>query len=82
MRTIFRAYSLIFRYLGLMMAIVSACASIAFAIEFTRQGYVIVNGEPNRNVMDMIGIAAMPLAGVLAGLCLFFFVPRMKRDES
>jgi hypothetical protein len=81
MRAILRAYSLIFRYCGLFMAILSGCASVAFAVDVARQGYVLVNGVPNRNVADMIGVAAMPLAGVAAGLALFFFIPRVPKDE-
>jgi hypothetical protein len=53
---------------------------IAFAIGFARDGYVLISGEPSRNLLDMIGIAAAPLAGVFAGLCLFFFVPRVNRN--
>ena len=81
-RTILWAYSLMFRFGGLAMAIGSAFLSAALAIEFAQQGYVLVNGVPNRSVVDMIGIAAMPLAGVIAGLCLFFFVPRVRRSSD
>lgn len=82
MRTLLWAYSLMFRYFGLLMAVLSACVSVGFAISFARDGYVLINGEPNRSLFDMIGIAAAPLAGVLLGLCLFFFVPRVNRNGN
>lgn len=82
MRTALWAYSMIFRYGGLLMAILSVFVSASLAVDFARNGYVLVNGVANHSLVDMIGMAAMPLAGALAGLCLFFFVPRVTRDNG
>lgn len=76
-----RAYSTLFRFGGLALAAMSACVSVVLAIDLLRDGYVLVNGIPDRSVATILGAVAAPLAGVALGLCLFYFVPRVRRDE-
>ena len=78
-RTIFCAYSLWFRYVGLALAIVSGCVSLAIAFDIATHGYVLVNGRPSKEFASISGAVGIPLTGVVLGMALFLFVPKVQR---
>ena len=76
------AYSLWIRYAGLAMAILSGCVSIAMAFDIATHGYVLVNGQPSRDAASIAGAVGIPLIGVVLGLALFYFVPKVARKGA
>jgi hypothetical protein len=78
-QTIFSAYSVWFRYAGLAMAILSGCVSLAIAFDIATHGYVLVNGQPSREPVSIAGAVGIPLIGVVLGMALFYFVPKVPR---
>lgn len=76
-KPILRIYSAIFRYAGLAMAILSAVVAAWIAIGIARDGYILVNGSPSRDFARMATAACAPLLGVVMGLALFLFVPKV-----
>ena len=78
-QTIFWAYSIWFRYAGLAMAILSGCVSIAIGWDIATHGYVLVNGQPSRQLASIAGAVGIPLIGVVFGMALFYFVPKVPR---
>lgn len=78
-QTIFWAYSLWFRYAGLAMAILSGCVSIVMAFDIATHGYILVNGQPSRDLASIASAVGIPLIGVVLGMVLFYFVPKVPR---
>jgi len=78
-QTIFRAYSLGFCYAGLAMAILSGCMPIAIASDIATHGYLLVNGRQSRDPASIAGAVGIPLIGVVMGMALFYFVPKVPR---
>jgi len=68
---ILRAYSAIFRYTGLIMALLSLLASAAIGIGIVRDGYILVNGHPSRDFASIATAVGTPLLGLAIGLALF-----------
>ncbi len=81
-KPLLRIYSAIFRYGGLAMAIFSVVVSAWIAIGIARDGYILVNGHPSRDVASMATAACTPLIGVVIGLALFLFVPRVRKSDE
>jgi len=79
---IFWTYSLRFRYAGLAMAIFSGCVSMAMAFDIATHGYVLVNGQPLRDPASIAGAVGIPLIGVVLGMALFYFVPKVPRKAG
>ena len=77
-----RFYSFMFRMFGLVMALLSFVVVVALGVAAAKTGYVVVQGVPNHSVIDVLGIVLAPLAGVLAGLCLYFFVPKVEEPRK
>jgi hypothetical protein len=75
-KTILRLYSRIFRYAGLAMAALSLVVSASIGIGIARDGYILVNGSPSRDLSSIATAVCTPLFGVVVGLALFFFVPK------
>lgn len=75
-------YSLWFRLGGLVMAILSGVVSIWIGAGIIRDGYILVNGQPSKGMEPILMAVATPLLGVVFGLALFYFVPKVRRDES
>lgn len=78
----FWLYSLWFRFAGLVMAVMSGVVSIWIGIGIVRDGYILVNGQPSNNFGSICVAVGIPLLGVAVGLALFYFVPKVSRDES
>jgi len=75
---ILRAYSAIFRYTGLIMALLSLLASAAIGIGIVRDGYILVNGHPSRDFASIATAVGTPLLGLAIGLALFFLTPKVR----
>lgn len=75
-------YSLWFRLGGLAMAILSGLVSLWIGAGIVRDGYILVNGQPSKDLGAILMAVGTPLLGALAGLALFYFVPKVRRDES
>lgn len=75
--SILRFYSAWFRYGGLVIAILSLAASLAFAYSALTAGYVLINGVPSAEVLSIVRVVATPLPGIVVGLALYFFVPKV-----
>jgi len=76
--TILRVYSAIFRYIGLAMAVLSLVVAGAIGIGIVHDGYILVNGYPSRDFASIATAVGTPLLGVVIGLALFFFVPKVR----
>jgi hypothetical protein len=81
-QTIYWVYSVLFRFGGLVMAIMSAIVSVGFAIEIAKDGYILVNGVPSNAFSAIATAVGMPLGGVVFGLSLFYFVPKVRRNSN
>jgi hypothetical protein len=46
------------------MAILSGCVSIAIAFDIATHGYVLVDGQPSRDLVLIAGAVGIPLIGV------------------
>jgi hypothetical protein len=75
---ILRFYSLWFRFGGLAMAILSGVVSLALGVGILHDGYVLVNGQPSKDLEPILMAVGKPLFGVVVGLALFYFVPRIR----
>lgn len=79
---ILRIYSAVFRYSGLVMAIMSLIVSGWVGAQIVRDGYILVDGIRSHDV-QAIGIAiCTPLIGVVVGLSLFFLVPKVQGPKG
>lgn len=79
---ILRIYSAIFRYGGLVMAVLSAVVSAWIGIGILRDGYILVNGNPSQEIGTMATAVCTPLLGVVVGLALFLLVPRVRPSNG
>ena len=75
-------YSLWFRLGGLAMAIMSGVVSLVIGFGIVRDGYILVNGQPSKDLGPICAAVGTPLLGVVVGLALFYFVPKVRRDQS
>lgn len=82
LRKIFWLYSLLFRFGGLAIAVLSGIVSISIGVGIVRDGYILVNGQPDKHLGPILTAVGTPLLGVLVGLALFYFVPKVGRDTS
>ena len=69
-------YSFIFRFSGLAIAALSAFVSISLAFEIAKDGFVLVNGEPDFSGQAIAIAICTPLIGVVIGIALFYLVPK------
>jgi hypothetical protein len=81
-QTISWVYSLWFRYAGLAMTILSGCVSIAIALDIATHGYVLVNGQPSRDPASLAVAVGVPLIGVVLGMALSNFAPKVPRKSG
>jgi hypothetical protein len=82
LRKILWLYSLWFRYGGLAMAALSAIVALLIGVGVLRDGYILVDGQPSRELTTILRAVGTPLLGVGAGLALFFFVPKVDQSKS
>jgi len=75
-------YSLWFRLGGLVMAILSGVVSLWIGVGIVRDGYILVNGQPSKDLGPIFVAVGTPLLGVAVGLALFYLVPKVRRPES
>lgn len=80
LRKILWLYSLLFRFGGLAMAVLSGIVSISIGVGIVRDGYILVNGQPSTDSRSICLAVGTPLLGVAIGLALFFLVPKVRRD--
>lgn len=80
-KRIARFYSALFRFGGLAMAILSLVVSTVMGIDIARHGYVLVDGGPSRSLSSILTAVGTPLIGVVIGLALYFFVPRVRESS-
>jgi hypothetical protein len=81
-KSILRIYSAIFRYGGLAMAVSSVVVSTWVGIGIARDGYVLVNGNPSREIASIATAVCTPLLGVVVGLALFLLVPKVRPSHG
>jgi hypothetical protein len=80
---ILRIYSALFRYGGLVMAIMSVIVSGWMGAQIFRDGYILVGGVRSHDDTQAIATAiCTPLIGVVVGLSLFFLVPKVQAPKS
>lgn len=77
-----RIYSALFRYAGLAIAIMSLIVSAVIGVEIAQQGYIVVNGNRSHAFGSIATAVGTPLIGVVIGLALYFFVPRVRRRSD
>lgn len=75
-------YSFLFRFSGLVMAVLSGVVSLWIGVGIVRDGYILVNGQPSKHLGPIFTAVGTPLLGVVIGLALFYFVPKVHRDTS
>ena len=75
-------YSLWFRLGGLAMAILSGVVSLWIGIGIIRDGYILVNGQPSKDLGPIFMAVGTPFVGIVVGLALFYCVPKVRRHES
>lgn len=75
-------YSLWFRLGGLAMAILSGVVSLWIGVGVVRDGYILVNGQPSKDLSPIFMAVGTPLLGIVVGLALFYFAPKVRRHES
>ena len=83
-RSLLRIYSVIFRFGGLLIAVLSLIVSAGIGIGIARDGYILVNGRQSRDIGAIATAVGTPLLGIAAGLALFFLVKkgRSTADEG
>jgi hypothetical protein len=81
-QTILWAYSLGFRIGGLVMAVMSGIVSGVIGIGIAKDGYILVNGRPENGFGTIATAIGTPLVGVVLGLALFYFVPKVRRTPK
>ena len=79
---ILRIYSALFRYGGLVMAIMSVIVSGWMGAQILRDGYILVGGVRSHDTQAIATAICMPLIGVVVGLSLFFLVPKVQAPRS
>jgi hypothetical protein len=81
-QTILWVYSGLFRIAGLLLAVMSAIVSVVIAIGIVKQGSILVEGQPDKSLTSISIAIGTPLMGVLLGLGLFYFVPKVRRSSE
>jgi hypothetical protein len=81
-QTILWSYSLLFRIGGVVMAVMSGIVSGAIGIGIAKDGYILVNGRPEFGPWTIATGIGTPLIGVVLGLALFYFVPKVRRTSE
>jgi phosphate/sulfate permease len=77
-----RIYSALFRYGGLVIAVMSLIVSAVIGIEIAQQGYILVDGNRSHALGSIATAVGTPLIGVVIGLALYFFVPKVRRRSD
>lgn len=75
-------YSVLFRFGGLVMAILSGVVSLWIGVGILRDGYILVNGQPSKHLGPIFTAVGTPLLGVVIGFALFSLVPKVRREPS
>lgn len=65
-------YAAIFRYGGIVFAILSLVVCVMVGLDIVEDGFVIVNGHPSRELSTFAIAVGTPLLGVLGGLVLYW----------
>ena len=81
-QTILWVYSSLFRIGGLLLAVMSAVVSVVIAIGIAKEGSIRVEGHPDKGLTSIAIAIGTPLVGVLLGLALFYFVPKVRRSSG
>jgi len=79
---ILRIYSALFRYGGLVMAIMSVIVSGWMGAQIVREGYILVGGVRSHDVHAIATAICTPLIGVAVGLGLFFLIPKVQAPKG
>lgn len=74
-------YSAIFRLGGILIAALSMLAFVFIGLDIARDGYILVNGQPDSSLAALVKALGTPLVGVAFGIALFLLVPRVKLNE-
>jgi len=77
-----RVYSALFRYAGLVIAIMSLIVSAIMAIDIGQHGYILVNGHRSHDLVAIATAVGTPLIGIVIGLALYIFVPRVRAPSQ
>lgn len=81
-KRIVSAYCVIFRLGGLLIAGMSIIVSIVIGLDIARDGYILVEGQPDESLGAVLKAIGIPLAGAVFGVALFLIVPRRARSKS
>jgi hypothetical protein len=76
-KKILSVYSFIFRFGGLAIAALSAFVSASLAFEIARDGFVLINGEPDFSGQAIAVAICTPLIGVVIGMAVLCLVPKI-----